>query len=207
MKNIVRRSHKLIRSTFLLQRRFYASQITTLDATQLCDKIKKGEKFQIIDVRSTQEFEQGKRFALACNIPLNTISVNSKLLKPDEPVVLVCQSGVRSQKAADILTKEHGFKQVYTVSGGMNSVPDEKDLVVQQSEGKKVWEIERQVRFTAGTFVVSGMALGLVHPYFLAIPAFIGCGLIYSAISNTCGMAYVLLKMPWNKTKTCSIKK
>ena len=44
--------------------------------------------------------------------------------------------------------------------------------------------------------------LGLVvAPGFLAIPAFIGSGLVFAGASGWCGMAKLLARMPWNRVR------
>ena len=40
-----------------------------------------------------------------------------------------------------------------------------------------------------------------VHPYFLGISAFVGAGLMFAGITDTCGMGMMLAKMPWNQVK------
>jgi hypothetical protein len=40
-----------------------------------------------------------------------------------------------------------------------------------------------------------------VHPNFAALPAFVGAGLMFAGITDTCGMAMVLAKMPWNQVR------
>ena len=61
--------------------------------------------------------------------------------------------------------------------------------------------IERQVRIAAGSLVAAGTAAGwLVHPGFLAVPAFVGCGLAFAGLSDTCAMGDLLARMPWNRT-------
>jgi len=48
-----------------------------------------------------------------------------------------------------------------------------------------------------------GTALGAaVHPAFLLLPAFVGGGLVFSGITDTCGMGLLLAKMPWNQCRT-----
>jgi hypothetical protein len=37
------------------------------------------------------------------------------------------------------------------------------------------------------------------HPYFVWLSAFVGAGLVFAAVTDTCGMAMVLARMPWNK--------
>ena len=39
----------------------------------------------------------------------------------------------------------------------------------------------------------------LVHPYFAGLSAFVGAGLIFAGVTDTCGMGMLLAKMPWNK--------
>jgi uncharacterized transporter YbjL len=60
--------------------------------------------------------------------------------------------------------------------------------------------MERQVRLTAGSVVLLGLLLGLVvHPAFQLLSAGIAVGLVFSAVTNTCGMAAMLGKLPWNR--------
>jgi hypothetical protein len=57
----------------------------------------------------------------------------------------------------------------------------------------------RQVRILEGSLVLVGVGLGwLVHPGFYSLSAFIGAGLVFSGITDTCGMAWMLGRMPWN---------
>ena len=63
-----------------------------------------------------------------------------------------------------------------------------------------VQKLERQVRFTAGSLVLTGVVLAvLIHPYFVWLSAFIGAGLVFAAVTDTCAMGMLLAKMPWNK--------
>lgn len=157
--------------------------------------------FHIIDVRSPKEYETC-RLKNISNIPLPNLEENLKLLDKEKKYVMLCQSGMRSQKAAELLDK-NDFKNVYSVEGGMNlvksQIPSDQFL---DGNPSKVWEMDRQVRFTAGSLVTTGI-LGyyLIHPSFLGLSGFVGVGLIYSAVSNTCAMGNVLAKMPWNKAK------
>jgi hypothetical protein len=66
--------------------------------------------------------------------------------------------------------------------------------------GKKVISVIRQVQMGAGMLILAGLALGLlVNPYFLAITGFVGAGLSVAGFTGFCGMANVLMIMPWNK--------
>ena len=70
--------------------------------------------------------------------------------------------------------------------------------------------LERQVRIAAGTLVVLGTVLGLtVHPGFIGLSAFVGAGLIFAGVTDTCGMGLLLARMPWNRCNeepSCNVK-
>ena len=77
--------------------------------------------------------------------------------------------------------------------------------------GKKAVSLERQVRIAAGSLVVLGAALSwLLHPAFIALSAFVGAGLIFAGVTDTCGMGMLLARMPWNQTtapsSTCAVR-
>ena len=68
--------------------------------------------------------------------------------------------------------------------------------------GKKMVSLERQVRIAAGFLVVLGALLGwFVDPAFVFLSAFIGAGLVFAGVTDTCGMGLMLAKMPWNRVE------
>ena len=71
---------------------------------------------QFIDVRSPEEFAAGHA-ARARNIPIDELLANLDKLERNEPVYLICQSGNRSKKAAQMLV-DAGFPQAISISGG-----------------------------------------------------------------------------------------
>jgi hypothetical protein len=69
-------------------------------------------------------------------------------------------------------------------------------------EGRKRLAVDRQVQLIAGIMVLMGVTLGtLVNPWFLTIAAFFGAGLTFAGATGTCGLALLLLKMPWNRPR------
>jgi hypothetical protein len=38
-----------------------------------------------------------------------------------------------------------------------------------------------------------------VDKYFAGLSAFVGAGLMFAGITDTCGMAMILARMPWNQ--------
>jgi hypothetical protein len=58
------------------------------------------------------------------------------------------------------------------------------------------------VRIAAGLLVLLGVLLGwLVHPVVLGLAAFVGAGLVFAGITDTCGMGMLLARMPWNQVE------
>ena len=82
------------------------------------------------------------------------------------------------------------------VEGGTLACVDAGLPVVR---GKKAVSLERQVRIAAGSLVLLGAALSFVHPAFVGLSAFVGAGLVFSGITDTCGMGMILARMPWNQ--------
>lgn len=73
-------------------------------------------KAQLIDVREPNEFESGHILG-ARNIPLSQLKLRFKEIRPDKPVYLYCQNGLRSGRAAQMLYKK-GYRQLYHLQSG-----------------------------------------------------------------------------------------
>ncbi|WP_026692917.1 rhodanese-like domain-containing protein [Peribacillus kribbensis] len=73
-------------------------------------------KAQLIDVREPNEYEAGHILG-ARNIPMTQMKMRLKEIRPDKPVYLYCQSGIRSGRAAQMLYRK-GYKDLYHLKGG-----------------------------------------------------------------------------------------
>lgn len=74
---------------------------------------------QFIDVRAEAEYAGGHA-PKALNFPLDALKKDLTKLDKDKPVYLICQTGRRSQKGAEIL-QSAGFKEIYNIEGGTNA--------------------------------------------------------------------------------------
>lgn len=168
-------------------------QRTTVD--ELRARLVRGD-CQVVDVREGAEYE-AERIAGARLVPLSAFVQQAGGIDREQPVFLVCRSGQRAAQAAEQLL-QHGHLDVHVVEGGIQAwmaagYPVERGA-------SRVWSLERQVRCAAGTGVLVGVGLAwLVDPWFIALAACIGAGLVFSAVTDTCGMALVLARMPWNQ--------
>ncbi len=79
---------------------------------------------QIIDVRSPEEFAVG-HIEHASNVDVNSGNFDQAMRQLDkkQPVLLYCQSGGRSHRAAERL-HEQGFDSVYELQGGIGAWRD-----------------------------------------------------------------------------------
>jgi hypothetical protein len=98
------------------------------------------------------------------------------------------------------MLREHDISGLTVIEGGIEAFARAGGKVQQ---GTKVMSLERQVRIGAGLLVLLSAILGVVvHPWFLALGAFVGVGLIFAGVTDRCGMTLVLAKAPWNKGST-----
>jgi rhodanese-related sulfurtransferase len=177
--------------------------VATISPTTLADLRRKGDKVTLIDVRTPAEFGE-VHVDFAHNIPLDRLDLEAvKAVAGDGPVYFVCKSGTRSQKACEKLLAA-GVKDVISVAGGTVACEAAGVPVVR---GRTVMSLERQVRIAAGALVAIGAALAAFGPEapvdWQAIGAglagFVGCGLVFAGITDTCGMAMLIARMPWNQ--------
>lgn len=68
----------------------------------------------LVDVRTVEEFAQGS-VSNAINIPLDQIETELSQFKNKKNIVVFCKSGIRSERAKNILT-QHGVTNV--INGG-----------------------------------------------------------------------------------------
>jgi rhodanese-related sulfurtransferase len=76
-------------------------------------------KVELIDIREPYEYKSGS-LKTAKNIPMGTLLASSeRYLTKDKTYYILCQSGARSGRTVNLLTKQ-GFN-VINVAGGMGS--------------------------------------------------------------------------------------
>ncbi len=94
------------------------TEIKKMTASQLKEKLKLGSALQLIDVRNEEEFVQ---FNIGGKLmPLTVFEARRSEISMDGDIVIICQSGKRSETAAAILTK-NGYASVYSLEGGLNT--------------------------------------------------------------------------------------
>ena len=175
--------------------------MNTISARELHELHESGEKVDLIDVRTPVEYRES-HIAFALNTPLDSLDPQAVMAARNgsagQPLYVICRTGSRGEKACHKLV-DCGFDNIVNVSGGVAEWGAGGLPLVR---GKKAVSLERQVRIAAGLIVLVGTVLGFwVHPLFLIIPGFVGAGLAFAGITDTCAMGMLLAKMPWNQVR------
>ena len=151
-----------------------------------------------IDVREYPEYAVG-HIDGAEVVPLVTLDKTSDDWDRSEPLMLVCRSGRRAEQARQVLAAKH-FRSVEVLDGGIEAWRNQgKPLTISKHQP---WSMDRQVRITAGSLVLGFCGLGLLtNPKFFLGAGLIGAGLVYAGVSDTCTLASILGRMPWNHSR------
>ncbi len=87
-------------------------QVSVAEAKPLVEK----PDVQFIDVRTAAEYEGGHAPG-AKNFPLDELENLTAKLDKEKPVYIICETGRRSQKGAELLQK-NGFTDITNIQGG-----------------------------------------------------------------------------------------
>ncbi len=173
--------------------------IPTITPHELAERKSRGQTIHLIDVRTPVEYEE-MHVQFARNVPLDRLNPMDVLAGHEraEPLYVICRSGSRAAKACESII-DSGFDNVVNVAGGTQAW-EAAGLPV--THGQAAMSLERQVRIAAGSLVLIGALLGyFFNVNFIWLSAVIGGGLVFSGVTDTCGMGLLLAAMPWNQVR------
>lgn len=155
---------------------------------------------RVLDVRTPGEFESS-HIAGSYNVPLDLLREHRDEIRShlDDQVVLVCQSGQRAAQAEDAL-RTAGLGNVHVLDGGIGAWESQGFAV---NRGARRWDLQRQVRFVAGTIVALSILASILIPGLKWVAFVMGAGLSITAVTNTCLMGMMLAKLPYNRGPAC----
>lgn len=172
-----------------------STAVKAIDARTLETWLAAGEAV-LVDVRDAG-MHAAERIPGARSVPLATLDPGRLPVAPGQRLVLQCEIGVASAQAARRLA-EAGRDDVYNLGGGI-ATWKQAGLPVESDPGAPL-PVIRQVQIVAGTLVVAGTVLGaIVSPWFLVLSGFVGAGLVFAGATGACGMAALLLRLPYNR--------
>lgn len=150
----------------------------------------------LIDVREPSEYA-GEHIPNATLVSLSNFDFRKIPQDSSKKVVLYCRSGNRSTMAAQKLF-DTGFTTVTHLDGGI-SAWKEAGYPTKINRNAPI-SLMRQVQIVAGSLVLISTLLGaFVSPWFLLLSGFVGTGLTYAGVTDTCMLAMLLAKLPYNQ--------
>ncbi len=172
-----------------------------VSADETAERVRAGGAVSVIDVRTGGEYA-AEHVPGSHSIPLDQVVARADEIRAiPAPRLMICRTDRRARMAVDVLAPL-GISGLSVVEGGIESY---KARGGELLEGKGVMSLERQVRIGAGLMVLIGAALGtFVHPAFFGLSAFVGAGLVFAGITDTCAMGMLIARMPWNQVEVPS---
>ncbi len=153
----------------------------------------------LVDIREADEFARS-HIAGAQSQPLSQWERAHLTIDPAAGVIFTCRSGMRTAGACDRLAARVSG-DAFVLDGGLDGWA--KAGLPVETDADSPLEVMRQVQIAAGALVLAGVLLGLtIAPVWFALAAFVGAGLTFAGISGFCGMARLLMLMPWNRPRT-----
>lgn len=149
----------------------------------------------LLDVREYPEWVEA-HLPGARLVPLGELKKQPELGGAGEMLVL-CRSGRRAREAAELLAQS-GARPV-VIEGGIEAWKQAGYPV--RKEGQGPISLERQVRIAAGALVIAGLLLDMVLPGARYLSLFVGCGLVFAGVTNTCAMGLLIARAPWNRRR------
>ncbi|PZG07738.1 sulfurtransferase [Micromonospora craterilacus] len=175
---------------------------STIDPATLRALLANGRAPRLLDVRTPGEFETA-HIPGSYNVPLDLLKEHREELRRhlDEDVVLICHSGARAAQAEQSLSRA-GLPNLKVLDGGIVAWQATNATVVR---GRPRWSLERQVRLVAGSIVLVSVLASVFVPGLKWIAGFIGAGLTFAALTNTCAMGLLLGRLPYNRGASCDL--
>ena len=150
----------------------------------------------LVDIRGADEYAR-EHIAGAQHMPMEQLSSTGMANSDANAVIFHCNSGNRTVMNATVLDNCTSC-DVFILEGGLDGWRKAGLPVVK--DAKQPLELQRQVQIGAGSMILLGVILGTtVAPGWYALSGFVGAGLIMAGVTGFCGLARMLLVMPWNK--------
>lgn len=153
----------------------------------------------LVDIRDADEYAR-QSIPGALPVPLAQLTPDRLAAQAASTVIFHCRSGQRTRINAEQLSR-CGGGDCHILEGGLDAWM--RAGLPISTDASQPLELSRQVHIAAGSLVLSGVALGAtLSPWFYALAAFVGAGLTFSGVTGFCGMARLLMVMPWNRPES-----
>lgn len=173
------------------------ARIKYINASEL-QKLHETSKLIICDIRETDEYNR-EHILGAISTPISAFETTkiNQLSADGSILIFHCQSGNRT-KLNEAKFEALADEEVMILQDGITSWKKLGCAITVNN--KAPLPLMRQVQIIAGFLILTGVVLGfLLSPLFFLLSGFVGAGLMFAGISGFCGMANLLMLLPYNK--------
>lgn len=175
---------------------------TALSAAQAHARLR---ELTVVDVRTPGEYAAG-HLPGAHNVPLDRLEQALPALKAAaerRDLLVVCASGARSATAAQRLSAQ-GVPAA-TLTGGTGAWQRLGHDLHRPAGARTPWAMDRQVRLAAGSLILTDLLAARGRRRARLLSAGVAAGLVLAAVTDTCGMAKILARLPYNQPRAADL--
>lgn len=172
----------------------------TITPKEAAERVESGNGV-VIDIRGADEFATG-HIPGAIHLEADRITDDTaKKLAALNPI-FCCASGKRTSMLMTRLDGAAGGNAAY-IDGGLGAWRAAGLKTDMPKGASSLPSVQRQVQMTVGIMLVVVAALAYaVMPDLVLLAGAIGLGLFLAGLTGSCAMAAVLMRMPWNQSRT-----
>ena len=173
--------------------------VAAISPARLAELARDGRKIELIDVRMPTEFRE-VHLEVARNIPLDQL---------DPKALMQARNGSQRRTAVFCLSCGHagpaGLREVHR--GRLHECREYRGRHEGLHRGGPAGRSRQEGRFPGAASshrrriarIIGGDRFVCAPSGLILLSAFVGAGLVFAGITDTCGMGMLLARMPWNQ--------
>lgn len=156
----------------------------------------------ICDIREADEYNR-EHIIGAKSFPLSNLQMDKvNDIAKSKKLIFHCQSGNRT-KMNESIFKNIDCDEIMILCDGLNAWKKQGCAIAKNNNVPL--PLMRQVQIIAGFLIVLGVFLSYTaSKYFVLLSGFVGLGLLVAGVTGFCGMANLLMQLPYNKNNGCN---
>jgi rhodanese-related sulfurtransferase len=153
----------------------------------------------LVDVREADEFK-AEHIAFALSLPLSRLedALAQLQIPPGTKIIFQCQKGKRGEQACRAPCQQDG-RVLYNMDGGLDAWKAAGFATIATGSAAPRLSIFRQVQIIIGFAVALAVLIGFSgQNWGFWLAGILGAALGTAGLTGWCGLALLLMRMPWN---------